>query len=85
MQTNTLLMTIILLASTMLSACSQVTENSIPASSSDIDYVFTNARVYTVNKKQPWAEAVVVDDNTIVYVGDTKTAFTYVTDHNAGH
>jgi len=33
--------------------------------------VFTNARVYTVNEDQPWAEAVAIKDNRIVYVGDS--------------
>lgn len=34
------------------------------------DYVFTGGKVYTVNDKQPWAEAVAVKGNKIVYVGD---------------
>lgn len=33
------------------------------------DYVFRNARVYTVNDQQPWAEAVAVQGKHIVYVG----------------
>lgn len=42
------------------------------------DYVFANGRIYTVNEQQPWAEAVVVGDNKIVYVGDTETAKSYI-------
>ena len=42
------------------------------------DFVFANGNVYTVNEAQPWAEAVVVDDNKIVYVGDTETAKGYI-------
>ncbi len=42
------------------------------------DYVFANGKVYTVNEAQPWAEAVVVNDNRIVYVGDTETAKGYI-------
>ncbi len=34
------------------------------------DRVLTNAKVYTVVPKQPWAEAVAIKDGTIVYVGD---------------
>ncbi|MFW2439116.1 MAG: amidohydrolase family protein [Arenicellales bacterium] len=34
------------------------------------DYVFTNGKIYTVDQKQPWAEAVAVKANKIVYVGD---------------
>ena len=40
--------------------------------------VFHNAKVYTVNEKQPWAEAVVVDGNKIVYVGDNTGAKKYM-------
>jgi predicted amidohydrolase YtcJ len=37
-------------------------------------FVLTNGKVYTVNKKQPWAEAVVVEGKKIVYVGDNLGA-----------
>ena len=43
-------------------------------SSEIADYVFTNAKVYTVNEEQPWAEAVAVQGNKIVYVGDNAGA-----------
>ncbi len=36
--------------------------------------VFTNGKIYTVNKEQPWAEAVVVDGNKIAYVGSNDEA-----------
>lgn len=42
------------------------------------DYVFTNAKVYTVSEQQPWAEAVAVDGNQIVYVGDDAGAVEFV-------
>lgn len=42
------------------------------------DYVFTGARVYTVNDEQTWAEAVAVDGNQIVYVGDADGAAEFV-------
>ncbi len=47
-----------------LAACSKpaATDNSA-------DFVFTNAKVYTVNDAAPWAEAVAVKGNEIVYVG----------------
>ena len=38
------------------------------------DLILTNARVYTLDKAQPWAEAVVIDDGKIVYVGKAKRA-----------
>jgi len=39
-----------------------------------VDRIFTNAKVYTVNSKQPWAEAVAVSGNEIVFVGDNAGA-----------
>lgn len=42
------------------------------------DVVLTNARVYTVNPKQEWAEAIAVRDNIIVYVGDSAGVETMV-------
>ena len=43
-------------------------------------YVATNAKVYTVNKAQPWAEAVVVRGKDIVYVGDNAGAREFMGD-----
>ncbi len=40
--------------------------------------VFLNGKIYTVNKKQPWAEAVVVQGNKIVYVGDNLGAKEFI-------
>ena len=40
--------------------------------------IFKNASVYTVNKKQPWASSVVVQNEKIIFVGsdDDALAFT---------
>ncbi len=38
------------------------------------DTVFTNARVYTVDASQPWAQAVAIKGNEIVYVGSSTGA-----------
>ena len=35
------------------------------------DLLITNARIYTVNSKQPWAEAIAIRGDKIVVVGDT--------------
>ena len=40
--------------------------------------MFTGGKVYTVNNKQPWAEAVAVKGNKIVYVGDAAGAKNFV-------
>ncbi len=42
------------------------------------DYVLTNGKVYTVNDEQPWAEAIAVRDDAIVYVGDNSGADAYM-------
>jgi len=41
------------------------------------DYLFINGKVYTVNEKQPWAEAVAVKGKEIVFVGNTDKALSY--------
>ena len=38
------------------------------------DYVFTGGKVYTVNKEQPWAEAVAIQGKKIIFVGSTSDA-----------
>ena len=42
--------------------------------------VLVNGKIYTVNKKQPWAEAVVIKDNKIAYVGDNAGAKKFAPD-----
>jgi len=44
------------------------------------DLALLNARVYTVDEDNPWAEAVVVRDESIIYVGDATTAETLIGD-----
>lgn len=39
-----------------------------------VDLVFINARVYTLDDDRPWAEAVAVKDDRIVFVGDSAGA-----------
>lgn len=59
----------ILLSIVSLSACGDkaVLENTA-------DLIFTNAKVYTVDANNPWAEAVAVKGNQILYVGDSAGA-----------
>lgn len=47
----------------------------------EADYVMTNARVFTANEAQPWAEAVAIKGRTIVYVGDNEGAAAYRGEH----
>src|SRR3546814_5683482 len=39
----------------------------------EADLILTNARIYTVEDKQPWAEAVAIKDGQIVEVGSTAS------------
>jgi len=47
------------------------------AQNKSADLILVNGKVYTVSKKQPWAEAVVVKDGKIIYVGKEKEARAY--------
>ena len=45
------------------------------------DYLFTNGKVYTANKKQPWAEAVAIKGKEIVFVGSNDNAKAFQDKH----
>ncbi len=47
---------------------------STQQSSEPADLLITNAKVYTVNSKQPWAEAVAIRGDRIVFVGEARKA-----------
>lgn len=51
-------------------AVARVLEPSVVAA----DTIFTNAKAYTLDENQPWAEAVAVRGDEIVYVGDSEGA-----------
>lgn len=59
-----------LIFSTILFSCTQ--------SKNTADMVFTKGKVYTVNEAQPWAEAVAVKNNKIIFVGDSEEAKAYI-------
>ncbi|MEE8305355.1 MAG: amidohydrolase family protein [Candidatus Tectomicrobia bacterium] len=42
------------------------------------DFVFLHGRVYTVNAKQPWAEAVAVQGQQVVFVGSSAAAAAFI-------
>ena len=42
------------------------------------DWLFQHGKVYTVNEKLPWAEAVAVKDSTIVFVGTDTDSRKYI-------
>lgn len=53
----------------MMAAC---TQKQAPTELDPADTVFINARVYTLDEAQPWAQAVAVREDEIVYVGDRE-------------
>lgn len=42
------------------------------------DYLFTNAKIYTVNEERPWAQAIAVQGDKIIYVGASDYAKKFV-------
>ncbi len=51
------------------------------SASTKADYLFINGKVYTVNKKQPWAEAVAIKGKEIIFVGNNKDASAFQCEH----
>ena len=43
-----------------------------PATVVEADLVITNAKIFTSNSEQTWAEAVAISDGEFVYVGDDE-------------
>jgi len=44
------------------------------------DTVFTNARIYTVDDENPWADVIAIRGNSIIYVGDPEGARQFIGD-----
>lgn len=65
----------VLFTTILVTACDQQKQESAVDGA---DLVFTNGRVYTVDAKRSWAQAVAVDDGKIVYVGDDAGAEDFV-------
>jgi predicted amidohydrolase YtcJ len=51
---------------------------SCAGQSQPADFVFTNGKIYTVDKNQEWAEAVVVKGDNIVYAGSNEGAKDFI-------
>ena len=54
-------------------ACSPK-ETATTASQQSTQVLYYNAKVYTVNSAMPWAEALLIEGNSIAYVGTEKEA-----------
>ncbi|NOU50408.1 amidohydrolase [Pseudoalteromonas sp. JBTF-M23] len=74
--------TTLLALSSSLSGCSdnaELSQNSPTMSNqASASTVFVNARVYTVDSKQLWAQAVAIQGNKIVFVGNDDKAKSYI-------
>jgi hypothetical protein len=72
---------VFILVTFFLLACSDSTDTPVatkPVAEAGMEVIefpdesiFTDGKIYTVDSKQPWAEAVIVREGEIVYVGDS--------------
>ncbi len=70
---------LVLLASLLsISGCADETRTGA-------DMVFINARAYTLDDEKPWAEAIAIKGDSIVYVGDNDGALALAGDNTATH
>ncbi|MCF2857664.1 amidohydrolase [Pseudoalteromonas sp. SMS1] len=51
-----------------------------PHTDNDATQVFTNGKIYTVNATTPWAQAIAIDGNKIVFVGSNEQVKKYIGD-----
>ncbi|MCF6194559.1 MAG: amidohydrolase family protein, partial [Kangiellaceae bacterium] len=66
---NILSTTFILVSLFLICSCDQQTQKD---NKTLADRIFTNGKIYTLDTDQPWAEAVAIKNDNIVYVGDNK-------------
>jgi len=61
----------LVLLSTLMASCSEEksAEVDTKAKAQSADTVYTNGKIYTVNEKQPWVEAVAIKDGKFLVVG----------------
>lgn len=71
-------------AAGLLSVFLAATHSAIGADA-PADHIFTNGRVYTLNATAPWAEAVAVRGDTIVYVGSNSGVDAFAGDGTTRH
>ena len=69
------LITLVILSTAM---CLGANTAQSQASDNDADMIFVGGEFYTANPRQPWASAVAVRGDSIVYVGDEAGAADFV-------
>ena len=68
----------LLIACLLTAACTAAPDNSA-------DIVFMNAAAYTLDEEMPWAEAVAIKDDHIVYVGDNDGVVDFIGNDTVHH
>ncbi len=63
-----------------MTGCSPAEKKPAADAAKAADFVMTNGKVYTVDEERPWAEAVAVKGQDIVYVGDDAGAQAFIGD-----
>ena len=71
------LKTALLVSTLLISSCEFADDQ---AQLTGADRVLTGGRIYTVDDRNPWAEAVAIKDSRFVYVGDDEGAEQYIDD-----
>lgn len=62
----------------MLMSCGEPRLEAGADNQPDADVVLLHAQIYTVDDAQPWAQAIAIKDNKIVFVGSNKNARSFV-------
>lgn len=57
-----------------LFSCGSNDNNTSPEAEVSTQQVYINGRIYTVNEDMPWAEAMIVDNGNIVFIGTSEAA-----------
>lgn len=73
-KTKKMKLIVIFLSIILSNSCSTKEELSINTQVKSTQKMYYNGKVYTVNDKQPWAEAIIVKQNKIVFVGSNIDA-----------
>jgi predicted amidohydrolase YtcJ len=67
-------MSLVALISFSILSCSSISKNNIEESA---DLIITGAKIFTSDKEQPWAQALVVKEGKFIYVGDSSGTSIY--------
>lgn len=70
----------------VLFGCQKTPDNDAQSSVQTVaDLIISNAKIYTVNDKQPWAEAVAIKNDEIVFVGSESDSKAWIGDKTVIH